>query len=180
MDYSFDHVHIICEDLPAMAAYFEDVLGAKEVFHDENFHGAPNAVMRLGEAKFFLRGLRPGERPGPNAAEAVMGLDHFSLAVDYAKETSALLKSRGAEFIREPAASGMGGRTTAFIRGPRASGSSSAKGPGRRMRRKKTRPPPGSARSADPGFRRKWARFRRRRRILTRKRPPPKCDLGHT
>lgn len=118
MDYTFDHVHIICQDLPAMAAYFENVLGAKEVFRDDNFHGAPNAVMRLGEAKFFLRGLRPGERPGPNEPDSVMGLDHFSLAVDDAKETSALLKSRGAEFIREPAPSGMGGRTTAYIRGP--------------------------------------------------------------
>ncbi len=118
MDYSFDHVHIICQNLTAMAAYFENVLGAKEVFRDENFHGAPNAVLRLGEAKFFLRGLRPGESPGPNAPDSVMGLDHFSLAVDDAHAASDLLKSRGAEFIREPAPSGMGGRTTAFIPGP--------------------------------------------------------------
>jgi catechol 2,3-dioxygenase-like lactoylglutathione lyase family enzyme len=47
-----------------------------------------------------------------------MGLDHFSLAVDDVTVASAGLKGRGAEFIREPGAVGMGGRTTAFIRGP--------------------------------------------------------------
>ena len=118
MDYAFDHVHIICEDLDAVAAYFRRVFGAEEVFRDEHFHGAPNAVLRLGGVRLFLRGVRPEESPAPSAADSIMGLDHFSLAVDDVAAAAAELEGRGAEFIREPGASGMGGRTTAYIRGP--------------------------------------------------------------
>lgn len=118
MDYGFDHVHIICRDFAGMTAYFKRVFGAEEIYREDNFHGAPNAVMRLGSARFFLRGVRPEETPGAADPDAVMGLDHFSLAVDDVHAAAAELKGRGAEFIREPGASGMGGRTTAFIRGP--------------------------------------------------------------
>ena len=82
MDYSFDHVHIICKDFDKMTAYFERVFGAEEVYREDNFHGAPNAVMKLGSARFFLRGVRPEETLGVAAPDAIMGLDHFSLAVD--------------------------------------------------------------------------------------------------
>ncbi len=88
------------------------------VYRDDNFNWAPNVVMQIGGATLFLRGVRPGETPGGGDADSVMGVDHFSLAVDDAKKTAAGLKARGADFIREPGASGMGGRTTAFIRGP--------------------------------------------------------------
>jgi catechol 2,3-dioxygenase-like lactoylglutathione lyase family enzyme len=118
MTYTFDHVHIICGDLPGMVDYFTKVFEGEVVFRDDNFHGAPNVVMRLGGATLFLRGVRPGETPGGASPDAIMGVDHFSLAVDDAAKTAAGLKSRGADFIREPAPSGMGGRTTAFIRGP--------------------------------------------------------------
>lgn len=118
MTYTFDHVHIICEDLGKVEDYFVRVFGGEVVFRDENFHGAPNVVMQLGGATLFLRGVRPGEEPGEASPDSIMGLDHFSLAVDDAKKAAAELKARGADFIREPAPSGMGGRTTAFIRGP--------------------------------------------------------------
>ncbi len=118
MDYAFDHVHIICEDLDAVAGWFRRVFGAEEVFRDEHFHGAPNAVLSLGAARLFLRGVRPEESPAPSAADSIMGLDHFSLAVDDVAAAAAELEARGADFIRRPAPSGMGGRTTAFIRGP--------------------------------------------------------------
>ncbi len=126
MDYAFDHVHIICRDLTAMALYFKEVFGAEEIYREDNFHGAPNAVMRLGSARFFLRGVRPGETPGSGAADSVMGLDHFSLAVDDVTAASAELKGRGAEFIREPGAVGMDGRTQPSSGLPRASESNSA------------------------------------------------------
>jgi catechol 2,3-dioxygenase-like lactoylglutathione lyase family enzyme len=118
MDYGIDHVHIISWDLPGMVKFFRNVFGAEEAFRDDNFHGAPNVVLRLGSAQFFIRGVRPGETPGPADPDAVMGLDHFSLAVDDVAAAAVNLKSRGAEFIREPGPVGMGGRTTAFIRGP--------------------------------------------------------------
>ena len=47
-----------------------------------------------------------------------MGLDHFSFAVDDIHGLAAQMKAAGADFIRDPSPSGMGGRTTAYIRGP--------------------------------------------------------------
>ena len=47
-----------------------------------------------------------------------MGLDDFSFAADDVHGLAGRLKAAGADFIREPGPSGMGGRTTAYIRGP--------------------------------------------------------------
>lgn len=124
MDYSFDHVHIICQDFAGMTAYFERVFGAEEIYREDNFHGAPNAVMRLGSARFFIRGVRPEESPGAAHSKAIMGLDHFSLAVDDVSAAAAELKERGAEFIREPGAVGMGGARRLSSEAPRTSASS--------------------------------------------------------
>ena len=118
MGLSFDHVHIICKDFGKMVAFFEDIFGGEVIYQEENFHGAPNAVVRVGEARLFLRGVRPGEPIGENHPEAVMGLDHFSFAVDDIQGLAAQMKEAGADFIRDPSPSGMGGRTTAYIRGP--------------------------------------------------------------
>ena len=118
MRLSFDHVHIICKDFGKMVAFFEDIFGGEVIYQEENFHGAPNAVVCVGEARLFLRGVRPGEPIGENHPEAVMGLDHFSFAVDDIHGLAAQMKEAGADFIRDPSPSGMGGRTTAYIRGP--------------------------------------------------------------
>jgi catechol 2,3-dioxygenase-like lactoylglutathione lyase family enzyme len=101
-----------------MTDYFKRVFGAEEIYREEHFHGAPNAVMRLGSARFFLRGVRPEETSGAADPDMAIGLDHFSLAVDDTHTAVAELKGRGAEFIREPGSSCMGGRTTVFIRDP--------------------------------------------------------------
>ena len=118
MKLSFDHVHIICDDVVKMKDYFINTFDGALEFLDENFHGAPNAIVRVGEAKLFLRGVRPTENPGPNNPDSVMGVDHFSFSVEDVTELSKILKGKGAEFIRDPAPVGMGGRVTAFIRGP--------------------------------------------------------------
>ena len=118
MKLSFDHVHIICDDVGKMKNFFLDFFDGILEFMDENFHGAPNAIVRVGEAKLFLRGVRPSENPGTNHPDSVMGVDHFSFSVEDVAELSKSLKSKGAEFIREPAPVGMGGRVTAFVRGP--------------------------------------------------------------
>ena len=62
--------------------------------------------------------MRPTENTGPNNPDSVMGVDHFSFSVEDVTELSKILKEKGAEFIRDPAPVGMGGRVTAFIRGP--------------------------------------------------------------
>ena len=97
MGLSFDHVHIICKDSGKMVAFFEDIFGGEVIYQEENFHGAPNAVVCVGEARLFLRGVRPGESIGENHPEAVMGLDHFSFAVDDIHGLAAQMKEAGAQ-----------------------------------------------------------------------------------
>lgn len=118
MKFAFDHVHLVCKDMQAMTEYFQRVFGAELERLDEDFHGAPNAILNLGGARMFVRGIRPGEKPGPSHPELIMGIDHFSFAMPDVAATVAWLKERGAEVLREPNAQGIGGRVTAFIRGP--------------------------------------------------------------
>jgi catechol 2,3-dioxygenase-like lactoylglutathione lyase family enzyme len=118
MDFSFDHVHLICKDVRGMAEYFERVFGGERILDDPDFHGAPNIVVRVGAAKIFCRGVRPGEKPGPSSGGSIMGLDHFSFTVEDTKEAAEFVRARGARFIREPGPSGLGGRWTAYIQAP--------------------------------------------------------------
>ena len=119
MGLSFDHAHIICKDLGKMVAFFEDIFSGEVIYQEENFHGAPNAVVRVGEGRLFLRGVRPGESIGENHPEAVMGLDHFSFAVDDIHGLAAQMKEAGADFIRDPSPSGMGAERRPTSGGPR-------------------------------------------------------------
>ncbi|MEE9274974.1 MAG: hypothetical protein V3V62_06685, partial [bacterium] len=82
MEFGYDHVHFVCRDVPAMAEYFERVFGAESLSFDPDLKGAPNAVLRLGPVRLFVRGVRPGESPDAAAPGLVEGLDHFGLAVE--------------------------------------------------------------------------------------------------
>lgn len=118
MDFRFDHVHLICQDVDDMVDYFERVFGAERISYNPDFKGSPSAVVKLGDMRVFVRGLRPGETPSAIAPERVQGLDHFGVTVDDVEEAAKWLKARGAVFSVEPGPAGMGGRVIAFVRGP--------------------------------------------------------------
>jgi glyoxylase I family protein len=118
MDFDFDHVHLVTQDVDAMVDYFERVFGAKRVSFNPDFKGAPSAVVGLGGMRVLVRGLRPGEAPDAVAPARVQGLDHFGVVVEDVEKAAEWLKARGAEFSVEPTPAGMNGRMIAFVRGP--------------------------------------------------------------
>jgi len=118
MDFDFDHVHLVCEDVDGMVDFFKRIFDAERTSYNPDFKGAASAVVRLGSMRVLVRGLRPGEAPDAVAPQRVQGLDHFGICVDDVVKTCEWLRARGAEFSVEPVRGGMGGRMIAFVRGP--------------------------------------------------------------
>jgi len=118
MQFSFDHVHLVCRDVDAMVDFFERIFDARRISYNPDFNGAPSAVILLGDMRIFVRGLRQGEVPDAVAPERVQGLDHFGIGVEDVEEAATWLKARGAVFSVEPTPRGMGGRVISYIRAP--------------------------------------------------------------
>ena len=118
MQFKFDHVHLVCRDVDAMVSFFERIFGAERISYNPDFKGSPSAVVRLGDMRVFIRGIRPGETPEAVAPDSVQGLDHFGIGVEDVEEAAKWLKARGAQFSVEPRSSGMGGRMISYVRGP--------------------------------------------------------------
>ena len=118
MEFKFDHVHLVCRDVDGMVDFFERIFGAERISYSADFKGAPSAVIRLGDMRIFVRGIRPGQTPESVAPDSVQGLDHFGINVADVEKAAEWLKARGAEFSVEPTPRGMGGRMISYIRGP--------------------------------------------------------------
>ena len=118
MDWDFDHVHFLARDVHALSKYFAEVFGMELLSFEEDFKGAPYAIHKLGSGDLRIRGHREGDAPDAKGPSLVEGLDHLGLAADDVEKTVAWLESRGAEVLRPPEKTGVGGRTIAFIRGP--------------------------------------------------------------
>ncbi len=118
MEFKFDHVHLVCHDVDGMVSFFERIFGAERISYSADFKGAPSAVIRLGDMRIFVRGIRPGQTPESVAPDSVQGLDHFGINVADVEKAAEWLKARGAEFSVEPTPRGMGGRMISYIRGP--------------------------------------------------------------
>lgn len=105
----WDHVHLRVNDPDAVAAWFEDVLGAEEV-------RAPGRVdVILGGQKIFL--LKAPDTDKPSPAHPHRGLDHFGLRVTDINQVTEHLKAKGVRFTAEPHTPRPGIRI-AFIEGP--------------------------------------------------------------
>lgn len=118
MEFKFDHVHLLCRDVDGMVDFFERIFGGERISYNPDFKGSASAVIRLGNMRIFVRGLRPGETPQAVAPDSVQGLDHFGIGVDDVEEAAKWLKARGAVYSVEPRPTGMGGRMISYIRGP--------------------------------------------------------------
>jgi lactoylglutathione lyase len=118
MEFKFDHVHLVCRDVDGMVEFFERIFDAKRISYSPDFKGSASAVIRLGDMRIFVRGLRVDESPEAVAPDSVQGLDHFGIGVDDVEEAAKWLKARGAVYSVEPKPGGMGGRMISYIRGP--------------------------------------------------------------
>ena len=88
--YSFNHRHLIVEDVPQTVAFYEGVLGAKKV-EELEFRGIP--IVRLE-----LDGL-----PLTISEQIHAGVgDHIGLAVDDFEAAMTKLRTQQVEFVVEP------------------------------------------------------------------------------
>ena len=100
--YSFNHRHLVVDDMPKTAAFYEGTLGAKRV-QEMEFRGIP--IVRLE-----LDGL-----PLTISQQIHAGVgDHIGLAVDDFEAAVTELRNKGVEFIVEP--TDMGFAKFAFIK----------------------------------------------------------------
>ena len=108
------HIHLICNDLEAMIAFWEKGFKAKLVRRRE-FRGAQGAIMDInGSAKLYLKSV-PCQRA--DAVEPVAGLEHLGMEVADLEETVAVLRTiPDVSIVRGPFASET--RSCYFIKGP--------------------------------------------------------------
>ena len=100
--YSFNHRHLIVDDVPKTVAFYEDTLGATKI-QELEFRGIP--IVRLE-----MDGL-----PLTISQQIHAGVgDHIGLAVDDFEAAVTGLRDRGVEFIVEP--TDMGFAKFAFIK----------------------------------------------------------------
>ena len=100
--YSFNHRHLVVDDVPKTAVFYEGTLGAKRV-QEMEFRGIP--IVRLE-----LDGL-----PLTISQQIHAGVgDHIGLAVDDFEAAVTELRNKGVEFIVEP--TDMGFAKFAFIK----------------------------------------------------------------
>ena len=118
MEFRYDHVHYLTRDVRAMADFFENVFELELISYEEDFKGAPYAILKLGEGDLRIRGYRAGDEPDAVGPELTHGLDHLGVAVDDVEAAVARLEERGAVVDMAPVAAGVGGRMIAFIKGP--------------------------------------------------------------
>ncbi len=113
--FTWDHIHLRTSDPEAMAAWFEQMLGAEVIRTMPQ--GAPRIDLKLGGADVFIMPVKDGD--GTNAAPKIpyRGLDHFGLAVTGIDAIAAELKAKGVEFTMEPTTVRPGVRVC-FLRAP--------------------------------------------------------------
>jgi lactoylglutathione lyase len=113
--FTWDHIHLRTANPEAMAAWFEEMLGAEVIRSMQQ--GAPLIDLKLGGADVFIMPVKDGD--GTHAAPTIpyRGLDHFGVAVRGIDAIAAELKAKGAEFTMEPTTIRPGIRVC-FIRAP--------------------------------------------------------------
>ena len=113
--FTWDHIHLRTANPEAMAAWFEEMLGAEVIRTMQQ--GAPRIDLKLGGADVFIMPVKDGD--GTHAAPTIpyRGLDHFGVAVSGIDAIAAELKAKGAEFTMEPTTIRPGIRVC-FIRAP--------------------------------------------------------------
>jgi lactoylglutathione lyase len=113
--FTWDHIHLRTANPEAMAAWFEEMLGAEVIRTMQQ--GVPRIDLKLGGADVFIMPVRDGD--GTHAAPTIpyRGLDHFGVAVRGIDAITAELKAKGAEFTMEPTTIRPGIRVC-FIRAP--------------------------------------------------------------
>jgi len=115
MTYSLHHVHLICQDLEKMIAFFEEAIGAQLV-ERRKFGTADGATLDLQGIVINLRIARDGEEVGENLTPSSYGYDHIGLQVEDVQAAYDDISKRGYSFFMPPTEAA--GLMIAFFKGP--------------------------------------------------------------
>ena len=115
LEYQFDHVHVLCSNLPVTEKWFLEGLGA-ELVERRDSRGVPVSELRLGGVQILIRGTRENEAFEPVTARQ-FGTDHIGLRVADVDATVEELRRRGVTIEVEPWDFGPNLRI-AFVKGP--------------------------------------------------------------
>jgi catechol 2,3-dioxygenase-like lactoylglutathione lyase family enzyme len=122
VSYKHDHTHLTSTDPRKAVEFYTRVLGAR-VIGEITSSGERMVDLDIGGLPVRISGTtgveksRKGQPPVAGEEAPRFGLHHFALLVDNLDETAADLKSKGVEFIVEPAEARPGLRY-AFIKAP--------------------------------------------------------------
>ena len=101
MTYRFHHLHLICQDLEKMIAFFTDEIGATLVVR-KKFGPSDGATLDLQGATVNLRVPREGETTETAGPQSALGYDHIGLTVDDLDAAFTNLSAKGYTFITPP------------------------------------------------------------------------------
>jgi catechol 2,3-dioxygenase-like lactoylglutathione lyase family enzyme len=110
-EYTFDHAHVYCTDVPASERFFVDVLAARVTERR-----GTTVVLDFGGGSVLLRPQLAGETLGP-AGSPRFGIDHLGIRVADVPAAVAELRERGGE-ISGPPRELRPGVFVAFVQGP--------------------------------------------------------------
>ena len=115
MAFRFHHVHIICQDLEKMIAFFTDTIQAS-LIRRQKFGTADGASLDLAGVTINLRVSREDEELTGDASQTSFGFDHIGVAVDDIDATYEKLSAEGFSFFMPP--KDIPGLRIAFFKGP--------------------------------------------------------------
>jgi glyoxylase I family protein len=110
MNISVEHIAIVATNPVALKNWYEQVLGAREVFN--NGQNPPACLISLGGMWFEIYAA---EKPLPERGNnKLAGFRHLALRVDSIEEAKAELEKRGVKFTEEIRPAAGGGRVLFF------------------------------------------------------------------
>jgi catechol 2,3-dioxygenase-like lactoylglutathione lyase family enzyme len=111
--FRFDHLHIVCQDLPVLGAFLTDILGAKELRRAETLK---NWEYSIDGIKVLVRQRQVDEPLGDGDIRRE-GIDHLGLRVPEIAAACQYLVEAGC-VLREGPTRVRGNLSTAFLMAP--------------------------------------------------------------
>ena len=98
----YEHTHILHTNHDEAVRFYHEILGARVVDSRER-KGAPQTKLMAGGGMLIVRGVRPGENPGPPGRTPRLGVDHIGFYVGGGEleAARAMLIERGVPIIEE-------------------------------------------------------------------------------
>lgn len=113
--FKFHHLHLVCQDLEAMIAFWTAALGGLLV-ERRRFGTAEGATLDVDGIRVNLRLPKKGEALRARSENIFVGFDHIGLEVQDLSSAIRRLVEYGCRVASDPVVNG--DRQTIFIRGP--------------------------------------------------------------